>query len=164
MQKGMKSEEEKAKLLLFRDIVIVCAENLIGRWHQEGNIGHPQLQSPSQDQLATIHRQDTTERNPQNPGAEAKAPSRTRETEKQEWLHSDHTGHPPRLAQHHTHRALKPMVFPAGKWESEVDLQLLQSGRMLHEVRGGPPAAPVWPDASWRPTLVLPHRDHCGNH
>lgn len=72
--KGMKSEEEKAKLLLFRDILIVCAENLIGRRHQEGNIGHSQLQSPSQDQLATIHSQDTTERNPQNPGLRPKHP------------------------------------------------------------------------------------------
>lgn len=56
----MKSEEEKAKPLLFRDIIIVCAENLIGRHHQESNIG----------QLA----QDTTETNPQNPGLRPKHP------------------------------------------------------------------------------------------
>ena len=56
----MKSEEEKAKPLLFRDIIIVCAENLIGRHHQESNIG----------QLA----QDTTETNPQNPGLRPKPP------------------------------------------------------------------------------------------
>lgn len=73
--KGMKSEEEKAKLLLFTDIITACAENFIGRHHQEGNIGHSQLQPPSQeDQLATIHRQDTTETNAQNPGLRPQHP------------------------------------------------------------------------------------------
>ena len=70
----MKSEEEKAKLLLFTDIITACAENLIGRHHQEGNTGHSQLQPPSQDQLAAIHRQDTTETNPQSPGLRPQHP------------------------------------------------------------------------------------------
>lgn len=159
----MKSEEEKAKLLLFTDIVIVCAENLIGRWHQEGNIGHPQLQSPSQDQLATYPQARHHWKKSPEPRAEAKALPNQRDREARvakTWPHWA----PPRLAQHHTHRALKPMVFPAENESPRWNLQLLQSGRMLHEVRGGPPAVPVWPDASWRPTLVLPHRDHCGNH
>lgn len=131
----MKSEEEKAKLVLFRDIVIVCAENLIGRWHQEGNIGHPQLQSPSQDQLATIHSQDTTERNPQNPGLRPKHPP---EPERQRRA---------RVATFWPHWAL-PKAGTASHPQSPQAYGF-PSGKM--RVRGGPPASPVWQDASRSP-------------
>lgn len=50
--------------------------------HQDGDIGHSPLQSPSQkDQLATIHRHDTIMKIPEQRG-EAEAPPWTTETEK----------------------------------------------------------------------------------
>lgn len=133
----MKSEEEKAKLLLFTDIVIVNAENLIGRWHQESNIRSsptsvPLTRPTSNYPQARHHWKEI----PRTQGWAKKAPSRTRDREARRvatfWPHWA----PPRLA-HHTHRALK-LVFPAENESREVDS-----------------TSPVWQDASREKSVDL---------
>lgn len=50
--------------------------------HQDGDVNHSRLESPSQEhQLTTTHRQDTILKNSE-PGGEAEAPLWTTETEK----------------------------------------------------------------------------------
>lgn len=131
----MKSEEEKAKLLLFRHYNCVCRKP----YRETSSRGqHRSLPTSAPLTRRLTSKQLSIDKTPvkqiprtQGWGQSTLLKQRGREGQ-EEWLHSDHTGPPPRLPQHHTRRALKPMVSSAGKWESEVDLQLLQSGRMLH--------------------------------
>lgn len=114
--------------------------------YQDGGIGYSPLQSSSaEDQIATIHRQDTIVKIPE-PGGQAKAPPWLRRTAlegKEKQFHFDHIT--PLPGQHRTaQRGLSPV-------EKQLDMDI-QLPNIKHPLRMLPK----------RPTGVSPHRDHWG--